>query len=213
MPYYISLMIVASVLAFAAWMVIFQDQRRLQLLATSIWLFAFPILFFVLDNYVLGLLAAVPYFFFIVFEETLKIIASRIARNAREAFGLVLLFGLWEISITKTIGVLFQEQSFYKFLDSNYDEYSVVVFISLLMHSTTAAIYALLRNNNWLIPFSLAFAMHLVFNFTRDFYFREHSGQVEVNFSFILGDAVFFALAWLALWKFYRRALKPPSAL
>lgn len=206
MSYYIALMMGASMVAFAAWAVIFRDQQRIRLVVTSLWLFALPILVLVLDNHTLGLLWSIPYVVLIFFEEVLKLAGSRMARNNREAFSLVFLFGLWELAITKPVGVLFQNPQFFHFLDENYAKYSLVSSLSLLMHSTTAAIYALLRNSNWLIPFSLALVLHLVFNYTRDFYFYEETGQIKIHFSLIFGDTAFFVLAWLVIWVFYRRS-------
>ena len=205
MSYYIALMIGASVLVMAAWTVLFRDQNRVGLFLTSIWLFAFPISFLVFDNYFLGLLWAVPYIAVIALEEFLKLIGSKIVRNEREAFALVLLFGVWEIVITKTVRVFFQDPSFYAFLGSNYVKYSIVSLTSFLMHSTTAAIYALLRTRNWLIPFSLAMLLHTVFNYTRDFYFYVEGDQTKIHFWLIFVEATCFALVWLALWRFYRR--------
>ncbi|HEX2803469.1 MAG TPA: hypothetical protein VHN55_05745, partial [Sphingomicrobium sp.] len=73
MLYYIGIMIGASFLAFAAWLIVFRDQQRTRLIVTSIWLFAVPITLLVLDNYLVGLLWSLPLLAIIALEEALKL--------------------------------------------------------------------------------------------------------------------------------------------
>lgn len=201
MTYYIAAMIGASGLIFAAWMVIFRNQDRGRILVLSLGLFALPIGFLVFDNYVFRLLWSAPFVVIILLEEVLKLVGSRLAKDGREAFALVLLFGLWEVVITKIIRVFFQDKSFHEFLSINHWEYSLVSLMPVLMHGTTAAIYSQFRARSWVIPFTLAFSVHAAFNYTRHLYFFMEDGQAQIRSSLLVVDVLFFGIAWLVLWK------------
>jgi len=205
MLYYIGIMIGASLLAFTAWLIVFRDQQRTRLIVTSIWLFAVPITLLVLDNYLVGLLWSLPLLAIIALEEGLKLTGSRITQTSRSAFALVLLFGVWEVLITKTLRVLFQGQQFQIFLDQHYLEYSLITLMPLLMHSTTAAVYAVFKSKNWMLPFALGLLVHGTFNYTRHLYFFENMGQAQIVLPFALFDIILFGGIFLLLRAYGRR--------
>lgn len=199
-------MIAATILLLAGWSLTFRDLNRGRILTSSLWLFALPTILLVTSNYAFDLVSFIPAIIFIILEETLKLIGSRaVARSQWETVGLITLSGIWEILITKLFMIGFQIPEFYVFLSDNYAAFILLTLTPFLMHSTTAILYALLRGRLWVLPFILCLLVHVVFNYTRDFYIVIVNGRPEISLSFMYFDGVFFAVIWLLLLRTYRR--------
>lgn len=206
---YLGIIVGTSAAILVAWVLIFKSLRIYRLLARSLFLFGLPIAIMLLDNYTLGLLISVPYLAFLALEEALKLWGSRISADDRESFALLLLMGVWELALTKSILPFVSGPDFAEFLERNVFLYATVVVVPFFMHATTAAIYTLLRKSFWLVPLIICLLIHVLFNVSRPLYFTGSDGLDGINPNMFIMDFVAFSgaaaiLYWAAL-KLRRR--------
>ena len=136
------------------------NPRALAILKKSLLLFALPILFWPnpLFRFPLGLWVA------LACEEGLKAFASTREENRRDKFWLVVLFGIWELALSKPLWGFAVGRD-----GGAWDRLSMIGFLyatalPVLMHAVTAAIYAFTFERRLWAAFLVSCFVHAVFN-------------------------------------------------
>jgi hypothetical protein len=136
-------------------------------------------------------------------EEWLKRMAGRrVLSENISVFYLICLFGIWELTISKSLMPLF---STWPSLSS---DWSIAVFIWLvslpiIMHASTAAIYAFYRRGDGNLRYWPCVAIHWAFNASRELYGEVPFDEVSL-LSLVIDSAVWVLLLLFLL----RRAIQ-----
>ena len=153
-----------GVLLMLAWAYATRDNpRSLKMLAKSLGLFVFP-------GAVLWLLPTdwlqfpLSMWFIVFLEEFLKAFASRTERAPIDRFWLVALFEIWELMLTKTLWGLEHEAAFGDWGRLQILGITSAAALPVLMHVTTAAIYAFYFEGRLWAAFSISWLLHATFN-------------------------------------------------
>jgi hypothetical protein len=101
-------------------------------------------------------------------EEGLKAFASTREQHPRDKFWLVALFGIWELAVDKPFWGLVLARS-----GDSWDRLAMVGIVSatalpVLMHTTTAAIYAFAFKDRIWVAFIASWIVHVTFNWSVD---------------------------------------------
>lgn len=156
-----------GVLCLLGWLYATADNSRSwEMLKKSMLLFALPIMFAPaqLFQFPLGMWALVA------FEEGLKAFASTREDNRENKFWLVVLFGIWELTVDKPFWGLVLAQT-----GEHWDRLSLIglayaTALPVLMHAVTAAIYAFTFERRIWAAFVASWTVHTAFNESVDYF-------------------------------------------
>jgi hypothetical protein len=134
-------LLAGATFAIVAWTwVVFPAGRRGRALGLSALVFLIPILLIFFAHQLAGV--QFPSLLVIVAEEALKLGGARLTHSSKEALSIVVLFGLWELAVVKTISILFAGAEGAYFTQHFPLIYVFLLLLPVAMHATTGVIYA-----------------------------------------------------------------------
>ena len=165
----------AGVLCLLAWLYATVDNpRQTTILKKSLWCILLPMLLTPapLFTFPLGMWALVA------FEEAVKAFASTRETELKNKFWLVSLFGAWELTLDKPFWGLVVAQS-----ADSWDRVALIglvlaTTIPVVMHATTAAIYAFWFQGRLWAAFITSWVIHTAYNESVDYFGLSPSVQL-----------------------------------
>ncbi|MDT9600009.1 hypothetical protein [Sphingosinicella rhizophila] len=161
---FVTLCFGAGVLSLLGWAYLTIDRPRSnQLLVKSIWLFVLPGAAIVaLPNSLF--LFPLSMWALVFVEECLKAFASRTKVSSLDRFWLIVLFGIWELMLVKSMRPFTDD-----FVLSHWHRFEVLGLVvaacgAVLMHTVTAAIYAFHFQRKTWAALGTCWAIHTIYN-------------------------------------------------
>ena len=139
------------------------NPRSNRLLLKSSWLFVLPgAAIWALPDSIYRF--PLSMWFAVLIEECLKFYAARTEPRPRDRFALIALFGIWELMLAKSVGMLTGDR-----LPANWGRPEAIMLllaamVPVLMHIVTAAIYAFRFRGRLWAAFVASWAVHTAFN-------------------------------------------------
>ena len=169
------------------------DRRALALLPQAARFFIIPLLLLAMFYVALGALAAwievqpnwaiyfvTSWVFAVLFEEVIKLRASRLCKSESHIFAFLFLFGIIEIGLSKPFRMFGTELSFLS---------QAALLPAVAMHGLTAAIYAYILRDKPAVQFALCCGIHLLFNWA--------AIRLDTEPAWVLTVVPFLTLTWV----------------
>ena len=100
----------------------------------------------------------------VLIEECLKVFAAKTEPDPRNRFALIVLFGIWELMLAKSMGVVAGDRLPAEWGRPEAIALVLAAVVPVLMHMVTAAIYAFRFGRRLWAAFVASWAVHTAFN-------------------------------------------------
>lgn len=145
-----------------------KNPKRRALFKKSLWLFALPIML------VPWSIMDIPFILLLVilFEEGLKVIGAYSENERWNRFWLVVLYGLWELTIDKPLRGLAISEELDAWANCQVLLLILAAILPVLMHGITAAIYAFPKKRYLWASYIFSSTIHFLYNEAADRLYR-----------------------------------------
>jgi hypothetical protein len=132
----------------------------------------------------------------VLIEEALKATAAATEPEPMNRFWLVVLFGIWELTLSKTVRGVEQFATYAMLTPAQAGGIAAMGVITVLMHAVTAEVYAFRFRGRLAAAFAASWVLHVSFNESVTFLMTSLGPKISASLLLLLPVALLFFVLW-----------------